>query len=517
MTDHAPVPGSYHGPLHDLAVSLRDSPDRVLMKWAEGTMTVSEFDVMARAFAAQLRATGVKKGDRVALMGGNTHKLIAATYGIWMLGAVEVSVNSELKGALLKHVLDDSDPSLLLCDAQLLELVAAERPGLMAVALELLGEATDEPAVDPIEMPEGETLASLLYTSGTTGASKGVMIPHGYYSYFAHTLGSVVGLTNDDTCYFTLPFFHVDAHIAVPACLRFGSTFAFTERFSVSRFWPDFIRFGGTWFGAVGAMLSALITQGRPPQSALDQLRVIVAAPIPQEAFDSFEDEWGVPLLQMYGQTEANGPLYSTFERNRRGAMGAPVAGFEIKVVDHSGNDLPAGQPGEMLTKPILPNARTLGYWRRPEADTAAFTDGWFHTGDIVRRDEDDFVWYLGRKNDSLRRRGENISAFELEKVLLNAPAVMIAAVLGVRDELGGEDEVKAVLVVEESFDYTVFADYCRAELPRYAIPRFVELVDETQIVRGPGTGAIQKHLLPQGITPATYEVEHKLLERKNK
>lgn len=517
MIDHSPLPGTFQGPLHDLASALKTAPDRVLLKWDRGTLTTAQFDSLARAFASQLRARNIGKGDRVAVMAVNSHRLLAATYGIWMLGAVEVSVNNELKGELLRHVLDDSEPALLIGDASLLRLVAAERPGLATIDIASLRESGGEPVAETIEMPVGDTLASLLYTSGTTGASKGVMIPHGYYSYFAATLGSAIELSERDTCYFTLPFFHVDAHIALPACLRWGSSLAFAQRFSASRFWNDFIRFDGTWFGAVGAMLSVLAAQGRPPEEALKRLRLILAAPVPQEAFASFEDEWGVPVLQMYGQTEANGPLYSTLKHRCRGAAGAPVAGFKIRVVDGSGQDVPIGSTGEMLTKPRQRNARALGYWRRPEADELAFVDGWFRTGDIVRQDHDGFVWYLGRKSESLRRRGENISVFELEGVLGRSPEVKIAAVLGVRDDIGGEDDVKAVLVVENGFEVARFSEYCEAELPRYALPRFLEVVAESQIVRGPGTGSIQKHLLPQGITAATVEVEYAQHERTKK
>lgn len=468
-------------------------------------MTVAEFDANARKAAATLSRRGIIAGDRVALMAGNSPDLLAATYGIWLLGAVEVAVNTELKGPLLHHVLRDSDPILILADNDMLARIGEAAPSLKAIELTEAFEVSA--GVDENELPAPEALASLLYTSGTTGASKGVMIPHAYFSYFAHTQGAVFGISATDTCYFTLPFFHIDAHIALPTCLRWGSSLAFNRRFSVRVFWEEFVRFEATWFGAIGSMLSALVSRGRPPQLALDRLRLIVAAPVPQDAFDAFDTGWGIPVLQMYGQTEANGPLYSTVERNRHGAVGWPCAGFEIRVVGADGQDVGRGEAGELLTKPAEPNARALGYWRRPEATAAAFVDGWFHTGDVVRQDAEDFVWYLGRKTDSLRRRGENISSFELEQVLARAPGVTAVAALGVRDQLGGEDEIKAVLTVDDSFDVDRFAEFSIGNLPRFAVPRYVEVVSEEQLVRGPGTGAIQKHLLPQGITAATREI----------
>lgn len=499
------VVGQRTGPLHDLAHAVGSAPDRPLLVWKGGEMTVSQFADAVRSAAAELLDRGVRPGDRVAIMASNSHRVLVLTYAIWTVRGVEVAVNAELKGPLLRHVLDDSDPMLLFSDEAHAPVAREQRPDLIRVDLDdvRLERSTQE----VFELAGEGTVASLLYTSGTSGPSKGVMIPHGYYSYFASVLGSVVGLTPDDTCYFTLPFFHVDAHIALPAALRWGSRLAFVPRFSVSAFWPDVIEFGATWFGAVGSMLSALLTRGRPPEAALARMRLILAAPVPDEAFTFFEDDLGITVLEMYGQTEANGPLYSTLERRRRGAVGWPCAGFDIEVVDSDRRPVATGQVGELLTRPTEPNSRALGYWRRPDATAASFDGNWFRTGDLVCQDEDGFVWYAGRKSDSLRHRGENISAYELESVLTAAPGVRIAAALAVRDELGGEDEIKAVLVVDDTFGIESFVAYCRASLPRFSIPRYVELVDEGRIVRGPGTGSVQKHQLAQGITASTVDI----------
>ncbi|WGX99162.1 AMP-binding protein [Nocardioides sp. L-11A] len=507
--DHSSAPEPPRGelgPLHDLAHAEATAPDRPLLAWREGEWTVAEFAAAARSAAAELHDAGVRAGDRVALMATNSAASLAATYGVWMLGAVEVAVNAELKGPLLAHVLRDSAPALLVVSATLADTAALQAPQLSTLVLEEL--RLDRSWTPPGTLPGPGDLASLLYTSGTTGPSKGVMIPHGYFSYFASVLASVLELGPDDTCYFTLPFFHVDAHIAVPTSLRRGSRMAFVERFSVRRFWSDVEHFGATWFGAVGSMLSALATQDAPPAAALDRLRVILAAPIPSDAYAFFEDTLQVPLLQMYGQTEANGPIYSTLDRRRRGAMGWARADFDLRVVTVEGADVEPGQVGELLTRPRREHIRAQGYWRAPEATATAFADGWFRTGDLVRCDADGFWYYAGRCSDSLRRRGENISAFELEAVMRTAPGVRECAAVAVRDELGGEDDIKAVLVASDGFDPGTFVAHCRAQLPRFALPRYLELVDEHRLVRGPGTGAVQKHLLPSGLTAATVDLE---------
>lgn len=503
MTTHDPT-----GPLWDLRAAEARDPDRILLRWRDGSWTVSRFASAARAVAAELVERGVRPGDRVAVMAGNTARTLAVTYGVWLASGVEVAVNAELRGALLRHVLTDADPVLLVAASDLLPTALTERPDLPTTRLDELDldrcPLTDANAPP---LPSAGDLASLLYTSGTTGPSKGVMVPHGYFSQHADALGLILGLTTDDVCYFSLPFFHVDAHIAVPTNLRCDSTLAFTERFSVSRFWSDVEHFSATWFGAVGSMLSALATGAAPNERVLRRLRLVLAAPVPEDAYVYFEDRLGVPVLQMYGQTEANGPIYSTFAARRRGAMGRAQDSFEVRAVGPDGTLVPDGVVGALQTRPLREHVLAQGYWRRPEATEAVFGGPWFTTGDLARRDEDGFWWYAGRATDSVRKRGENVSAFEVESVLRTGPGVREAAILAVRDEIGGEDDIKAVLVTDGRFRAEAFVAHCRDHLPRFARPRYIELVGEEQLLRGPGTGAIQKHLLPQGITEATLDL----------
>ncbi|MER5619987.1 AMP-binding protein [Streptosporangium sp. NPDC002544] len=498
------------GPLADLEAAQRRWPDQPLLRWAEGEWTVSRFASAVRSAAAELHDLGVRPGERVAIMAGNSARMLAVQFAVWALGAVEVAVNSELRGWFLQHVLTDSEPGVVVADACFHEpLIGCVTPERIVDLASVRIDRDHEADAEGRPVPAAGDLASLLYTSGTTGPSKGVMLPHGYFSNFGAVLSRVLDVGPGDTGFFTMPFFHVDAHIALPLCLQTGSTLAFAPRFSVSGFWEDAERFGVTWFGAVGSMLSALITRGRPPAPVLRRLRTILAAPIPDEAYEFFEDGLGIPLLQMYGQTEADGPLYSTAEHRRRGAVGWSCAGFDIRVATPDGTEAGVGELGELQTRPRHPHMLTLGYWRRPEATAEAFRDLWFHTGDLVTQDADGFIWYGGRLTDNLRKRGENISAFELEHVVRRAPGVRECAALAVRDELGGEDDIKLVLVLDDDapFDPVSFRDYCTRSLPRFALPRYVEIVAESALVRGPGTGAIQKHLLPAAITAGTIDL----------
>ena len=216
------------------------------------------------------------------------------------------------------------------------------------------------------------------------------------------------------------------------------------------------------------------------------------------EVFAYFEDELGIPLLQLYGQTEADGVVFNTLDRRRRGAAGWACCGFDIQIVDDEDNPVAIGEIGRLVYRPREPRLMTIGYWRRDEATVAATRNLWWHTGDLGRIDADGFFWFEGRASDSLRRRGENISAWELESALRGAPGVDVAVAIPVPDEIGGEDEIKVFLVLEADFDWDAraFFAYCAEQLPRFAQPRFVELIAEQDLVRGAGTGAVQKHLL---------------------
>lgn len=493
-------------PLADLMDAERHRPDSVLLRAHTGSWTVAEFAAAVRSAAADLADHGTGPDSRVAIMARNSAPMLVAQYGVWAVGACEVAVNYELRGPMLQHILTNSEPTLILADREFHPLIHAT--GVEVPVLDLAQVRLDRVDAPAPAVPLPGALASVLYTSGTTGPSKGVMLPHGYFSNFAAVLNGILDLSPSDTCYFTMPFFHVDAHITVPLCLRTGSVFAFAPRFSASRFWSDTEQFEVTWFGAVGSMLSALLTQPRPAEPSVRRLRHIVAAPVPHDAYTYFEDELGIPVLQMYGQTEANGPLYSTLDRRRRGAVGSACAGFDVRAVGPDGREVPTGAVGELQIRPQHPHMIALGYWRRPHATADAFRDLWFHTGDLACIDEDGFVYYRGRLTDSLRRRGENISAFELESIARNAPGVRDCAAVAVQDPLGGEDDIKLILVLDDpcGWDAAVFLDFCAEALPRFAVPRYLEVVDESVLVRGPGTGAIYKHLLPTGVTAQTLD-----------
>ncbi len=437
-------------------------------------------------------------------MSRNSEWFLSWQYGIYLLGGVEVPVNAELKGSFLKHVIDDADPKLMLAQAEFLPLLeAAGLQDIPVVDLEAESAAyapSDEiRQLPPVETRPGD-LATIMYTSGTTGPSKGVMIPHAYYSNIGQILSCVLELAESDCAYWVSPFFHVDAHLVVPASLQTGAVFAFTPKFSVRRFWPEVEAFQATWCLLIGAMQSVLSTAGRPANLDRVKMRRIIGAPIPAEMYAFYEDELGIPMFEMYGMTESNGVLYGTPAHHRRLSCGWPCSGFEVKIIDEDGYEVPRGTKGEIVHRPQYPNMMTKGYWKRPDVTAEAFRGLWYHTGDAGHMDDDGYVFFGGRLTDNLRRRGENVSAWELESAIRLFAGVKECAAVGVVDEMGGEDDIKVLVELEDgaSFDPVAFFEYCEENLPRFAVPRFVQVVPARTFVRGVGTGAIQKHLLPR-------------------
>lgn len=499
LPEHRPVRA---GPIELLLGAVERDPDRDLFRWPGGNrMCLGEFFDRVSRWAGVLAQEGVSPGDRVASFCNNSAEFMALQYGTYAAGAVEVPVNAELRGPMLEAVLEDSEPVAIVVEAELREVVAEHlRDGTQLLVLDdaLLARVR---ATGPAELivSDPADLALISYTSGTTGPSKGVMLPHGYLPSVASNWQAVMRLGRGDVSYFSLPFFHVDAHVLGALCLLSDSVFGFAKRFSVSRFWDESAEMGATWFMMVGATGSALAAR-RSEQPPKPSFRFGVGAPIMPDAFAFLEDELGIPMLQLFGQTEADHVTFTTFDRNRRGSAGWACMGFDVRIVDEFDEPVPVGETGRIVYRSQEPLMMTYGYWRKPEATAAACRNLWWHTGDLGRLDEDGFLWFQGRLSESLRRRGENISAWELETTIKGAPGVRASAAMAVRDELGGEDEVKVFVILEPDahWDADAFFAYCEDNLPRFAVPRFVQLVTEEQVVRGPGSGAIQKHSLPK-------------------
>jgi crotonobetaine/carnitine-CoA ligase len=367
------------------------------------------------------------------------------------------------------------------------------------------GAAAPLPEAAPPIAPD-EILA-ILYTSGTTGPAKGVLCPHAQLHWWGVHSADVLGVGADDVLCTTLPLFHVNALNTFAQASLAGARVAYEPRFSASAFWPAMQRRGASVVYLLGAMVPILLAQPASAAERAHRVRIGLGPGVPASAAAAFRERTGVPLVEGYGSTETNFVIAGAIDRPRPGCMGWLRPGFAAQVVDAHDVAVGAGEAGELLLRADAPFAFSSGYFGKPEATVAAWRNLWFHTGDRVVREADGAFRFVDRLKDAIRRRGENISSYEVEQVLHGHPAVAAVAVYPVRSELA-EDEVMAAVVAKGGapIDPAALVAFCRDRLPRFAIPRYVEVVADLPRTEN---GKVQKfRLRERGVTAATWDRE---------
>jgi len=499
--------------------------DKPLLRVGEVELGFSAVRDHARAAAGALAATGVEPGDRVVVISHNRLELLELVIGCAWLGAVVVPLNVALRGAQLQHALDNSAPRLIVAEQELLPMLASAAPPPGLERVWVLGDSAasveayesvpfvEAPAIDPgaggppaAAVDPGTTLA-ILYTSGTTGPSKGVCCPHAQSYWWGVTVGELLELTQDDVLYTCLPMFHTNALNTFSQALVAGATFVVGERFSASRFWERLARSEATVTYLLGAMVGILDGREPGPGDRAHGVRRALAPATPGPLHERFRDRFGIQLLDVYGSTETNGAIGASLSHQRPGYMGVALPDFEIDVVDENDASVPDGAPGELVLRPRHPFSFATGYFGMPEATVSAWRNLWFHSGDRVARDADGWVRFLDRTKDAIRRRGENISSFEVEQAILQHPGIAAVAVFAVPSELA-EDEVMAALVPEPggSLDPIELTRHCETRLAYFAIPRYLDVVQELPLTEN---GKVRKAVLRErGVTPSTWDRE---------
>ena len=491
--------------------------------FAAGDVTWSFADAPAIAarFAGTLAAVGIRPGDRVALMCGNRAEFMEAFLGCAWLGAIAVPLNVAARGPQLAHYLKNSGARLLIIEGELLEALCSI--GTQQLALEAVWRigkviplsagklpVTDVPRrakeISPSLADPAQTLA-ILYTSGTTGPSKGVCCPHAQYFWWGLHGVRNLEIRDGDVLSTTLPLFHTNALGTFHQALLSGSTLVAEPRFSASRFWERLIERRATVTYLLGAMVPILLSREPSPDEQRHTVRCALAPGVPANLHRTFEQRTGIHLLDGYGSTETNFVIGSSAAERRPGRMGLVRDGFDARVLAPSGGDALPREPGELLLRSDEPLAFATGYFGMPDKTGQAFRSGWFRTGDRVVREADGYFRFVDRMKDAIRRRGENISSFEVEQVLLSHPDVGNAAVFPVPSELA-EDEVMAAVVRRAGSLLTerALAEFCAPRLARFAVPRFIEFVDELPTTEN---GKVQKYKLrDRGVTKKAWDRE---------
>jgi crotonobetaine/carnitine-CoA ligase len=352
----------------------------------------------------------------------------------------------------------------------------------------------------------GDTVA-ILYTSGTTGPAKGVCCPQAQLFWWGIYSARALGIREGDVLFTTLPLFHTNALNAFYQAVLNGCTYVLEPKFSASGFWAAARRHDATVGYLLGAMASMLLAQPRTEDDAAHGLRVALGGGVPPQIHAPFFERFGVPLVDGYGSTETNFVFAGTIPSNRPGTMGYLADGIEARIVDADDAELPVGQAGELLLRAKEPFAFATGYFGMPEKTVEAWRNLWFHSGDRVVRDPDGHYRFIDRMKDSIRRRGENVSSWEVEQAIQSHPAVAACAIYPLPSELG-EDEVAAAILLEpgQSLAPVDIIRHCEGKIAYFAIPRYVRIVNEMPLTEN---GKIKKGVLRDaGVTTDSWDRE---------
>ncbi len=498
----------------------RETPDKVFAIFEDGeSWTYAELRRRVAQVAASLQAQGVAQGDFVMSWQSNGPITLLTWFGLNYLGAVYVPVNTSYRGRLLEHVIANSDATLMVADCRLLDrlqgiglsqmkrVIAVGDAAPTVAGLEVLPQSAlfagpAEPAAPAREIAPWDT-QTVIYTSGTTGPSKGVLSSYAHLYSTGHAFHAV---TAEDRNMVNLPMFHAGGTGAIYRMLIRGGSCAIFEAFSTSTFWDKVRQTRATTLTLLGAMTPFLMKEPPSPRDRDHTLRLATMVPLADDAL-AFSERFGIDIYTTFNMTETSCPIFSQKNPTAKGTCGVPRPGVECRIVDENDCELPVGTIGELIVRTDMPWAMNSGYHKNPEATAKAWRNGWFHTGDAFRKDAEGNFYFVDRMKDAIRRRGENISSFEVEAEITAHPAVREAAVVAVKSELS-EDEVLAVLapVPGQTIDPVALIDFLRPRMAHFMIPRYLRILPD--LPKTP-TQKVQKNLLrDEGITADTWDRE---------
>jgi crotonobetaine/carnitine-CoA ligase len=508
--------------------------DRPFLSWTDAgaPMSYRQVNLLVNRLAYGFRRSGVSKGDRVAIFGPNSLEYVYSYLALAKLGAVEVAIGEGSKGAFLEHQIRLTAPKIMITTPALLDRLRGSEGGLQTIQTVFLwtsengsaqGKSTDCLEIDfstlydpetsnPVETVLPTDTAAILFTSGTTGPSKGAQLPHSQVCFFAAQNAALTGLGVEDVFLTGFPLSHANAQVlTVNSSLIAGAHAVIYERFSASDYIGRVRRSGATVVNLLGATMAFICAQPKTEDDRRHRLRCVHATPLSPELAKAFTERFGeVEFVSAFGQTEISMPLMSPpDEPIPTGACGKLLNDwYEVRLVDReTSEEISEGGVGELLLRPKQPGIITSGYFGMPEKTVEAWRDLWFHTGDAFRRDAEGWYYFVDRVKDALRRRGENISSFEVESVVRSHPAVMECAVVAVKaDDDGGEDEVKACVVLKtgESLSFDEMIAWCDLRMPSHMVPRYLEVLAE--LPRTPSEKVRKTELRDAGVTPGTWD-----------
>jgi len=505
----------------------RERPDRTFATFSDASWSYAQAAEHAWKLANGLIGEGVQPGERVSVWGPNGPEILQSWLGINAAGGIYSPLNLASRGTFLRHALNLAQSRVLVAHAGLIERLEGLEMGTLELVV-VIGEVPDVDlpcriisfsalvesgsAERPLVEPRREAWDdfALMYTSGTSGPSKGVRLSYASHRLYADSL-VLPEIGEDDRFMMALQLSHVAGTSITVAMLQRGGTIVLADAFNAKRFWQDVKRYQATASFVIHGMVSFLIAQPPTPHDADNTMRYIYMGPLTR--VEEFCTRFGVNVWTTYGMTELPTPLRSEINPVHEQTVGRPFnPDYECRLVDEHDLPVPDGVPGELIVRHRHPWVMNSGYVNMPEATAEAWRNGWFHTGDHLMVDAEGEWVFVDRAKDSIRRRGENISSYEVEAEVLTHPAVDQVAAIAVPnpdvEDAAGDEEVKIVVVPSKgsTVDPMELIEYLVPRIPRHMVPRFIEVVEE--LPRSPSFKVMKASLREAGVTPSTWDRE---------
>jgi len=503
-----------------------DVPDKTFLRYKAESFTYRRMNANANRVGNFLVAAGGGRGRGVGILMRNSPRVLDVFFGSQKAGMYSVMINPELKGDGLAYVINHSDIDFLVADAELLGTLTPVlnsleriRPDTVFIndveeearditipdTMGLLSRAYRMPADRPDIQYAPSDLCLIIYTSGTTGPPKGVVYRYNTTGVTRLRLVGHLFLKPGDVYYTYLSLCHGNAlFISTTATMAARAGMALARKFSASRFWDDVRNYNATVFNTIGSIVPILMKQPETPTDRDNRVRVVFSAACPADMWEPFEKRFGVTLFEGYGAIDGGGKGIMNFGTAPKGSLGKPMASGKVRLVDEKGNDVPAGAAGELLFK-VGDGKSRVEYYKNEAASEKKVKNGWLYTGDILRKDKNGYFYFVGRNTESMRKGGENVSAYEVEHVIMKHPAVEDVAVYAVPSEMA-EDEIMAAVKLVEGRSVTAagLRAFLADQLAKYAVPRYIRFVDEFPKTN---THRVIKRVLEQeGVTDDTWD-----------
>ncbi|MFZ5562421.1 MAG: AMP-binding protein [Thermodesulfobacteriota bacterium] len=505
----------------------RQVPDKTFLLYRDEVYTYRQMNDRANRVANYLLSHGGGQGAGVGILMRNSPRFLDVFFGAQKIGMYAVPINPELKGDGLAYIVNHSDIGLLVVDAELLDTISAVAGKFERLKTIVVNDIEAE--AQGTAVPDGmgrlsqayadfssrhpgighrpEDICMIMYTSGTTGPPKGVVYRYNKTSVRLMSLAAHLMLKQSDIYYTPYALCHGNALLATTTMtMGVKATMALARKFSASRFWEDVRRYRATVFNTIGSIIPILMKQPEKPDDADNQVRFVTSSGCPPEMWGPFEKRFGVRLYEAYGAIDGGGKGIFNFGTAPTGSLGRIPRVVKYRLVDGKGRDVPVGVPGELLFEAKKDSGR-VEYYKNRDATEKKSGDGWLHTGDLVKQDINGFLYFVGRNTESMRKGGENVSAYEVEQVIMDHTAVEEAAVYAVPSDLAEDDIMAAVrLVAGKTLAPEDLILFLSDRLARFAVPRYVRFVEEF-----PKTSShriIKGVLEKQGVTPDTFDAQ---------